>query len=715
LTEARISRGAAFPGATATYTPPPAGAAQPTQQTVLADDVIPVSGGYDAVDNPITVLDQRIDGEWPVGAKPVTTRTYGYDDAYRVTSVANTYKAGTDLFVPPVAATTAATSPFPLAAPAKRVLSQSFKYDGLGNTIATGDDATTFFDRSLGKISNGGTASAPGPNQLQSATEGTLSAGGALSATYDAAGNMVQLVVQRSGACTGDCNQLFQYDWDEVGRLARARRFDFVGGTVCYAKIGCVPNPTPGEYLYPRLPTTPANADVSYSYDAGGTRVLRASTPSGEGPTYSAEIFPSLRLNHAQWDATSATYDESVETEAVYLTFGGSSYGRVVYDPQAPAINGPLHVFLELTDSLSSVSTVIDKDTSELVERTTFLAYGGGDSDYRPDRWQGFREEYKFTGKEDDVEVGLTYFGARYYSAQLGRWVSPDPLAIHGIAGDLNPYAYVRGRVVRSVDATGLDGDGDGPEGGTPLMLASNVTDVTVIDDADSKKKAGDLGGKISIPGVPPNFPLAPTESLGLVFNEDRRPIEPVTGEPLYTGPEIPLQQPTSAPIQATPDEDQDIREDHENELRSHYFNGGTPAPGEPELQLGIIPVPGPELAPLGGIRAAEAVTAYEVGSYEDLVARSPVGDDLAIHHVGQAHAMEEIVPGYERATGPSIALPTGAHRLIPNLRGTVALTPRQLLARDIWNLRTYTNTPNNALQQLIQMNKDMYPEVFTP
>ena len=36
-------------------------------------------------------------------------------------------------------------------------------------------------------------------------------------------------------------------------------------------------------------------------------------------------------------------------------------------------------------------------------------------------------------GKEEDVEVGLVYFGKRYLNPQLGRWVSPDPLAIHGL------------------------------------------------------------------------------------------------------------------------------------------------------------------------------------------------------------------------------------------------------------------------------------------
>jgi len=34
--------------------------------------------------------------------------------------------------------------------------------------------------------------------------------------------------------------------------------------------------------------------------------------------------------------------------------------------------------------------------------------------------------EHHFTGKERDVETGLDYFGARYFSSAAGRWVSPD-------------------------------------------------------------------------------------------------------------------------------------------------------------------------------------------------------------------------------------------------------------------------------------------------
>jgi RHS repeat-associated protein len=112
----------------------------------------------------------------------------------------------------------------------------------------------------------------------------------------------------------------------------------------------------------------------------------------------------------------------------------------------------------ELGDHLGSTSVVLDKATSELVEASTYQGYGAKESDYRPDRWKGYRDDYGFTGKEEDAEFGVVYFGKRFYSPGLNRWVTADPLAVHAPGrADLNLYAYVHGRVLKSVDPLGLE------------------------------------------------------------------------------------------------------------------------------------------------------------------------------------------------------------------------------------------------------------------
>ena len=103
--------------------------------------------------------------------------------------------------------------------------------------------------------------------------------------------------------------------------------------------------------------------------------------------------------------------------------------GRVLVstaDLSASAVTGQ-RVLLTLGDHLGSTSTVIDRETGELVEAVAYTSYGQSESDVRPDRYKGLREDVRFTGNEDDVEVGLTAFAKRHYAPALG----PDPLAVH--------------------------------------------------------------------------------------------------------------------------------------------------------------------------------------------------------------------------------------------------------------------------------------------
>jgi len=62
-------------------------------------------------------------------------------------------------------------------------------------------------------------------------------------------------------------------------------------------------------------------------------------------------------------------------------------------------------------------------------------------------------EHFKFTGKNQDVEFSLYYFGARYYDPELGRWTQPDPLADR--YPGWSPYVYALDNPLRYVDPDG--------------------------------------------------------------------------------------------------------------------------------------------------------------------------------------------------------------------------------------------------------------------
>ncbi|WP_137939568.1 RHS repeat-associated core domain-containing protein [Chitinivorax sp. B] len=65
---------------------------------------------------------------------------------------------------------------------------------------------------------------------------------------------------------------------------------------------------------------------------------------------------------------------------------------------------------------------------------------------------QGDIPQYGYTGREPDV-AGLIYYRARWYDPSIGRFTQRDP---SGLAGGLNPYAYVDGDPINLIDPSGL-------------------------------------------------------------------------------------------------------------------------------------------------------------------------------------------------------------------------------------------------------------------
>ena len=110
-----------------------------------------------------------------------------------------------------------------------------------------------------------------------------------------------------------------------------------------------------------------------------------------------------------------------------------------------------------LKDHLGSVRATVDQ-TGAVVGYDDYDPWGYIlEGRTQPTEWsvtQGVAEN-KFTGKERDEEHSLNwdFFGARYYDAEIGRWMSVDPLA--NIAPELSPYQYSRNNPVLLFDPDG--------------------------------------------------------------------------------------------------------------------------------------------------------------------------------------------------------------------------------------------------------------------
>jgi hypothetical protein len=105
---------------------------------------------------------------------------------------------------------------------------------------------------------------------------------------------------------------------------------------------------------------------------------------------------------------------------------------------------------------------------------------------------------------------------------------------------------------------------------------------------------------------------------------------------------------------------------------------------------------------------------AFEVGLYRDLKGKLSGYD---AHHVGQKAVMKKFIPEYDSDLAPAIRVPKIGHTQ-KGIRGVVSHGPndvsnvRQLIARDILELRrVYPIIPNDRLQHLIHLNRQLYPK----
>jgi len=113
--------------------------------------------------------------------------------------------------------------------------------------------------------------------------------------------------------------------------------------------------------------------------------------------------------------------------------------------------------FYYLKDHLGSTRTVVNNSGS-IVESHDYYPFGlqMPGRDYQT----GERTKELFTGKERDSETNWDYFGARYYSAAIGRWLSVDPLAEK--FPNWSPYNYTLNNPINLFDPDGKAPGGPG-------------------------------------------------------------------------------------------------------------------------------------------------------------------------------------------------------------------------------------------------------------
>jgi RHS repeat-associated protein len=252
---------------------------------------------------------------------------------------------------------------------------------------------------------------------------------------------------------------------------------------------------------------------MAYLYDGADERVVKTTIDSAGVQRHTVDVFGNykLRLTRQSGTGTLADYTLDQTTEQVELQSHGVTVGRVEVIPStASTLTTPgQRTLLVLHDALGSAGIVLDRATGQLAEAITYTAYGQTESDYRPPRFSSNREDERFTGKEEDVEIGLVYFGKRYLVPAMARWASADPLAVHAPGeADLNLYAYVHGRVYVAVDPNGLEEfkeEGIGTEEEIRAKIGAGLDDGRLVGKAgtDASRQLREYAdtGRITVGG----------------------------------------------------------------------------------------------------------------------------------------------------------------------------------------------------------------------
>jgi len=87
-------------------------------------------------------------------------------------------------------------------------------------------------------------------------------------------------------------------------------------------------------------------------------------------------------------------------------------------------------------DALGSVIALTDENAT-VVTQYNYSPFG--QTDVTGTDSTGLSQPFRYTGREWDGDTGLYYYRARYYSPEMARFISEDPI---GLEGNINMYVY---------------------------------------------------------------------------------------------------------------------------------------------------------------------------------------------------------------------------------------------------------------------------------
>jgi len=278
---------------------------------------------------------------------------------------------------------------------------QSFTLDGLGNFAEFDNDGTT-------------------QDHTANAANELTAVNGWTSPVHDAAGNMTTIPTP-SGSLGA------KYDgWN--------RLIEVTDGGVLVAK---------------------------FSYDGTGRRIKQLTDFVSGTPQSATHYFHNAQQVIETREGSPATAPESLDEQ--YQNIRSPRYidSLILRDEYSSGVLQTDSRLYYLSDANYNVTALVGKVSNvwQVVERYLYTPYGKVtvlDRNFTADGdgISDFTNTTLYTGRELDAVTGLYYYRARYYSADLGRFVMRDPIVYRG--RDMNLFRYVGNMPVSQLDPTGL-------------------------------------------------------------------------------------------------------------------------------------------------------------------------------------------------------------------------------------------------------------------
>jgi len=286
----------------------------------------------------------------------------------------------------------------------------------------------------------------------------------------------------------------YEYSHDELSRLVMATSPYSATETYTYDASGnrLTSAGTDGEWGHGPNNELLGYAEVVFEYDANGNMVSRSEAGKTTQYTYDVEnrltaVRPPAPVlgdesvtfaydyagrrvqkrvfvwSGVAWDLTSETFfvydgwnlaeevDVTGQQRKAYLWGSDMSGTR----EGAGGIGGLLSmtdesgVYYYHFDNNGNVEQIVNAINGAPVAQYGYEAFGSAEHVVES---APFDNQFRFSTKYVDDETGLVYYGYRYYSPELGRWLTRDPLEEEG---GLNLYAFVGNNPTGDIDPLG--------------------------------------------------------------------------------------------------------------------------------------------------------------------------------------------------------------------------------------------------------------------